>query len=305
MQHEPLANIARGKWRGILMSFGVDEKALRNRHGPCPLCGGTDRFRFDDKEGRGTYICGQCGSGSGVDLLMKHKGWDFKTAAREVETLLGRTSIKAAVKEGPSDEEIREQKRALWRASVPIARGDAVDRYLRARGLGLDDYPEALRTVERARVSFDQWLPCMVAVVVDVDGKPASLHRTFLGDGCKANIESPRKMMPGPIPEGACVRLSGPREEICLAEGIETALAVERLFQTPCWATISAAMMAKWIAPPFVKSVTIFADNDANYTGHAAAYALAKRLVARGVEANVRLPEDRDTDWCDVLARAA
>jgi phage/plasmid primase-like uncharacterized protein len=32
---------ARGKWRGILLSLGIDEKYLRNKHGPCPLCGIT------------------------------------------------------------------------------------------------------------------------------------------------------------------------------------------------------------------------------------------------------------------------
>ncbi len=35
---------ARGHWPDILVRFGIDESYLRNRHGPCPLCGGRDRF---------------------------------------------------------------------------------------------------------------------------------------------------------------------------------------------------------------------------------------------------------------------
>ena len=53
MRHEPLKDRARGRWPGILTALGVPAKALRNRHGPCPVCGGKDRFRFDDKGGAG------------------------------------------------------------------------------------------------------------------------------------------------------------------------------------------------------------------------------------------------------------
>jgi putative DNA primase/helicase len=42
------------------------------------MCGGKDRFRFDDKEGHGTWICTHCGAGDGFSLLMKVMGIDFK-----------------------------------------------------------------------------------------------------------------------------------------------------------------------------------------------------------------------------------
>ena len=50
MQREPLADRARGRWAAILPQLGVSPSALTGKHGPCPLCGGRDRFRFDDKE---------------------------------------------------------------------------------------------------------------------------------------------------------------------------------------------------------------------------------------------------------------
>ena len=45
---------ARGHWSIILPALGV--KVLKNRHQPCPVCAGKDRFRFDDQEGRGTWM---------------------------------------------------------------------------------------------------------------------------------------------------------------------------------------------------------------------------------------------------------
>ncbi len=71
MQREPLKDRALGRWRGILPALGVPAKALSNRHGPCPMCGGKDRFRFDDKGGRGTWICSQCGAGDGIELVKR------------------------------------------------------------------------------------------------------------------------------------------------------------------------------------------------------------------------------------------
>ena len=45
---------ARGRWREILPRFGIAGRFLQNRHGPCPLCGGKDRYRFDDRDGSGS-----------------------------------------------------------------------------------------------------------------------------------------------------------------------------------------------------------------------------------------------------------
>ncbi len=40
---------ALGHWPRILPALGI--QVLKNRHQPCPVCGGSDRFRFDDREG--------------------------------------------------------------------------------------------------------------------------------------------------------------------------------------------------------------------------------------------------------------
>ena len=79
-----------GRWREILPSLGVHPKVLNGKNQPCPACGGTDRFRFTDRHKDGDYYCNQCGAGKGIGLLMKVHGWDFKTAAQQVDALLGR-----------------------------------------------------------------------------------------------------------------------------------------------------------------------------------------------------------------------
>ena len=66
-----------GRWREVLPRFGISAATLDGKHHPCPGCGGKDRFRFDDKNGRGTWICSQ-GGGDAVAgdafALLVHTG---------------------------------------------------------------------------------------------------------------------------------------------------------------------------------------------------------------------------------------
>lgn len=99
-------------WPQILSQLGVDETFLQNRHGPCPGCGGRDRFRFDDKDGRGGWICGGGGdtqAGDGFALLMHLHGWDFPKAAAEVAVVLGITATGTPRPQQPSRRELERE----------------------------------------------------------------------------------------------------------------------------------------------------------------------------------------------------
>lgn len=82
---------ARGHWAQILPALGVN--ILKNRHQPCPVCGGKDRFRFDDQEGRGTWFCNQCGAGDGLALVTKALNVDISEAADRIHGLTHDLSI--------------------------------------------------------------------------------------------------------------------------------------------------------------------------------------------------------------------
>jgi putative DNA primase/helicase len=301
--HIPLSERAAGRWRGILPALGIPPSFLSGKHGPCPVCGeGKDRFRFDNKEGRGTWICSRCGAGDGIELVKRVRGLEFKDAAREIERVIGGAPVEPVHKVQTAREQ-RHSLNAVWGASRPIRSGDPVDRWLTARGISAR--PTCLRTVDRLlhKETLTYW-PAMVARVTAPDGRPATLHRTYLTeDGQKAPVPEPRLLMPGHVPTGSAIRLTEAGPIMASAEGIETAMAVSLLFDVPCWSTVCAGMMEKWEPPPEAHHILACGDNDLNFTGQAAAYVLANRVYSkeRKRSAEVRIPPNPNTDWNDVL----
>lgn len=293
--------LAQGKWPGVLAQLGVPADCLTGKHGPCPKSGeGTDRFRFADRDGSGNYFC-DCSDGTrgGLGLLMCVNGWDYPRACKEVERIVG--GVKPSTVAAQPSADPRRALRAVQAKLQPI--GDAVRDYLAARGLAP---PE--RGVGQARLRyFEDRQPvgefdAMVARVVGPAGEPLTFHVTYLDQGAKAKVPAPRKLMAPAAPvKGGCVRLFPPAEHLGVAEGIETALAVYALFGIPCWAAINAELLAAWEAPEGVRKVTVFGDSDPNYHGHKAAYALAHRLVKKGIECGVGIPSLQGWDWNDVL----
>jgi putative DNA primase/helicase len=106
--------------------------------------------------------------------------------------------------------------------------------------------------------------------------------------------------MPGTIAKGAAIRLAPAGDALGIAEGIETALSASALFGVPCWAAGNAGLLAAWQPPPEAKRIIIFGDNDPDYGGHAAAYALAKRLRSDERVVEVQIPAEVGADWNDV-----
>lgn len=92
-----ITDLAQGSWPSILGALaGLTSDQLTDKHQPCPLCGGDDRYRFDDKDGTGSWFCNQCGgkdqrggAGNGMDMLLRRTGWSFAEAAKRIEQHLG------------------------------------------------------------------------------------------------------------------------------------------------------------------------------------------------------------------------
>jgi putative DNA primase/helicase len=300
----PLRERTRGRWPSILAAFGIAPTYLTRKNGPCPLCpGGRDRWRFLDTDGNGTWICSQCGSGGGADLLMRFTGLPFKQIAEKIESIIGSIGIDAARIER-DDRRTRAGLKALWRDATAVQPGDPTDRYLRSRGIMLEAYPPALRTGIGVRYFHDDArssYPAMLAIVTGTDGKPTTIHRTYLtDDGRKAPVEKPRKLYSSPG-KGSAIRLAAPTSTLGIAEGIETALSASILFKVPVWSAICANGLVNFEPPATVNHLLVLADNDLHHVSQAAAHALAARLFAR-IRIDVRIPEKPGTDWNDVLA---
>lgn len=291
--------LARGKWRGILLTLGVDGKYLNGKNGPCPQCAGHDRFRFTDFKGDGSSICNQCGSLTGMQLVQALRGWDFATAAREIENVLGKVSDDP-MRPTLSEADRRDMLRTLWKAGRPVSKGDPVDTYLAARGVEQQAYERVLRYVPALEYAPNISYPAMIALVESVDGKPLSIHRTWLDGDSKAPVDAPRKMMPGSMGKHGSVKLRQAGQVLGVAEGIETAYAASRLYQMPVWAALNAGSMSAFSWPDTVKHLHVFGDNDDSFTGHAAAYALGKRARAKKLNVTVHIPPNAGEDWNDI-----
>lgn len=85
-----------GKWEQALLDLcGWDRAAFKGRHGPCPICGGTDRFRWGHKQatkrGEGFGYCsGSCGGArDGMFWFMESRKQPFNEAVNDLGDWIG------------------------------------------------------------------------------------------------------------------------------------------------------------------------------------------------------------------------
>ena len=300
-----MREIAKGHWQEILPEFGIPHNYLVNKHGPCPMCGGRDRWRFDDKSGNGTYYCSQCGSGDGFMLLQKISKQNFKDVSAKVCQVLKVPNPEPEQKtqEPPKNvnpELARAQK--IWHAATPPTKDSPTGKYLLARLGRLDQRPSVR---DGSYYTGGQHHPALICLVATANGEPANLHLTLLTpNGEKAKLSPAKRVLSGTLPEGCAIRLNRINSPIMgIAEGIETALSAEMIFGMPTWAAVNANSLAKWMPPAGIEEVVIYSDNDLNYTGQSRAYTLANKLVMKGLRARVRIPPEPGQDWNDVLLK--
>lgn len=90
-----LKALARGRWIEIFSTIaGIElDPSCQKRHGPCPKCGGLDRFRAVDLD-NGALLCNQCfasKNGDGIAALSWMTGRPFKEVAPLLCEYLGAT----------------------------------------------------------------------------------------------------------------------------------------------------------------------------------------------------------------------
>ena len=266
------------------------EKYPRSWRGTCPAC---DYARvFSVKAGRDQHPVVYCANGCSGEQLQETLahcfGEQWKPKPAEPEQNVEARRIKSAA-----------DALKIWSGSTAALRTPA-DGYLTRRGLpglaastslrfrGDCHHPE-----EKGRY------PALVALVVDIDGAPRAIHRTYLNAaGQKAAVE-PVKASKGPIWTHA-IRLDPEAPEIVVGEGIETSASAGRLLSLPAWAALSAGNMARaLILPPGVRSVVIAADGDPQ--GARAAQEAASRWRTEGRRVRIAWPERDGCDFNDIL----
>ena len=299
-------------WPQILAQLGIPESALRNRHGPCPACGGKDRFRFDNKRGQGNYICGQCGAGDGFRLLQNVFGWPFSEARRRVIGAAGISQGAPIRRTAPIPREQATEAIAAPNERVHRMRRDrcAIENcedavsYLTGRHL----WPLPAGCTLRAHATVDYWddgkrigrYPAIVADVVDAAGELVTCHVTYLRDGKKLGEYEPRKIL-SPLTgrEGCAVRLTPIAGDVMgAAEGLETALSAAAIDGIPVWAALNTSLLSRFEPPPGVTTLRLYADRDE--AGLTAALKLFERLQSR-VRVEIRIPTAPAKDWNDAL----
>ena len=292
-------------WRDILRINGIPGRHLTGKHGPCPWCGGKDRFRFSDKNGTGSFICGQCGSGYGPHFLMRFHGVSFEDALKMVANTIGQARRRPH-RPPPNGDDARAKVQRAWNTGIvpdaailTEAADDSVMRYLAGRGIPWSGFHD-IRQSSRGN---------MLVLVRDPAGHPCQLQVTMLTrDGARrTDTRYQRLYMEMPFPDGAAVRLMPYQKTLGIAEGVETALSAALLFGVPVWAALDAGLLRKWQPPSDLDRIVIFGDNDENFTGQAAAFYLANRIrheqakCQRHPMINVVIPENEGEDWNDEL----
>ena len=285
------AAAARGHWPRILPALGL--KVVKNRHMPCPVCGGKDRFRFDDQEGRGTWYCNQCGAGDGMDLVKKALSIDLTEAAARVNDLTGNLPAPDAIPatEAADDEAAHTAAALLARQLVSSAQEAAGNAYLSRKG-----WPGhvSLTLTQPQKVAITRYCPGdLVVPLHDMSGALVNVQLI--------NAAGEKRTLKGGQVKGACHVLGTGKtpERIWLAEGYATGLTVHRLTGDAVWIALSSANLLSLAGLVREKHpslpLVIAADRDLNGDGQRKA-----QQAAAACNGTVALPPVFG-DWNDAF----
>ena len=326
--------LAPEQWISLLMSYGLPADRLTGSACACPICGGTDRFTYDNKRGRGDWVCRQCDNGKpmagdGLQLIARFNRIGLYRLMRDLDggpvplaTTVARRADLPKPKRKASHEFIEDRLRSMWLSANPLSPGDLGMRYLGTRVPGLKAAPSpALRLgaldYRHDKKVIGRW-PGILARFELPDGRLGTLHRTFLDRDIpsKAQIVTPEgeilspklnDMTLNPLAGGA-VRLMDPvNGEIGVAEGLESAYGAYMEFGIPTWYCLNVVLLRQFVVPEGlgIRVVHIFVDFDeidpktGKSAGVAGGIELAKRLRAEGFTVFVHRPRLRGTDFAD------
>jgi hypothetical protein len=309
-------------------------KGKKSKHGPCPICGGTDRFFVNLH--KQTFCCRVCPKPTfkrrgAISLTMWLDGTSFLVA---VEALAGpppddsktetederrareqyareraeRIEIERRICEEREALELRAALRVcdrLWGESVPLP--PVAIGYLASRRIAIDDVPERGGLRWHGAVPLEiggtETRAAIVARYVDpISSEPRGLwHRP------PTKRIKPRTL--GPM-NGCVIKLwpdDAIEQSLCIAEGVESALCAARIVHKgallqPMWCCGCRTNIAAFPILPGIEHLTICADADASEHGQRDARACAQRWAAAGIDCEVLIPDEIGEDFADIAS---
>ncbi|HFN3631175.1 TPA: DUF927 domain-containing protein [Enterobacter hormaechei] len=300
---------AAGNWPYVLAGLSIDVPDSSRRHAPCPACGGTDRFRFDDN-GRGSFICNQCGAGDGLDLIKRVNNCDTTEAAHLAADVLGidyraaetdPTAASQRREQMESERQQREQERQKQAAEDAEQRRATFARlYTGMRLRSIQGESEYLQSKGLTGFKYPL-MPdgSLLLELVDESGAVAAAQ-TITPHGEK-------RLLTGSAKRGAYHAVNAPEspQSVLIAEGLATALSVHLM--RPDALTVAAIDAGNLLPVAEVMrrkhpkaQIIIAADNDHHQNGEANTGREAAEKAALSVAGWVSMPPtDYKADWND------
>lgn len=262
-----------GHWPRILPALGV--KVIKNRHQACPVCGGSDRFRFDDKEGRGTWLCNQCGAGDGLKLVEKVFGVKPSEAAQKVNAVTGNLPPVAPAETAAAEAETGAGRKAAGTLAAKLmekTRTTTGNAYLTRKGFPGHECVMLTATHKTGGVTY-----CAGDMVVPLYDERGALVNLQL-----INTDGIKRTLKGGAVKGCCHTLEGKKQagkRLWIAEGYATGLTVHHLTGETVMVALSSvnllslASLARQKYPTC--QIILAADRDLNGEGQTKATAAA------------------------------
>ena len=281
---------AQGLWADtIFPRFNIDVRFKKKT--PCPSCGGQDRFRYDDKNGNGDYICQHCGAGDGISLIQKVTGLTFPEALSEVAAIVGLDATS----------NITDEDRARWRKEKEIRDKEQRERELKMqeqiarkadglfRNAYLGDFSLYLKNKQvdkdpKIKITHDGNL---LIPAIDENGKIWNVQ-TITPDGQKLFIQESGGRT------GGCFFMIGEVQPdlydahiICIAEGYATGMSIHMATGHPVALSFVANNLPKVgavLRKKYPKAVFVYcADDDSAKEDTGIKYAQEAQSITGGI----------------------
>ena len=250
----------------------------------------------------GRFKCFGCGVGGDIiDFYRTKHSVDFKTAKQHLLNEVVRQVDKPVVT-APAVKP--DWYKRIWDEAAELSIGDPVDQYLKGRGIKLHFFPDSLRYHPRLLLigpdKSKSYHPGMLARFENRDGEMVGIHRTYLSpEGKKIAVKCAGSI--------GAIKLFPAKNELAIAEGIETALSCYALDGLPVWSCYSSSGMELFEPPGTLKTIYICIDVDENKAGEKAGNKLANKLLKAGLEVYIAKPPKPNNfkgfswDWNDYI----